>query len=313
MELRNLISFIRAAELQSFSKTAEQLGYSQSAVTMQLKQLEEELGIPLFERIGKRVKLTQAGERFLPRALEVLEAVGRAQQVAQEPERPGGRLRIGTCQSLVSGLLPPVMRELSRLCPQAEVTTCTALVPDLLQMLRQNDADLLLFLDQQLYYPEWVKVAQRPEPIHFVASSASPLAGMESIPLERLLQEPLYLTEKGISYRYAVEQFLAEQGRELRPFWEVGGTDVITRFLLEGEGISLLPEFVVREHLEKGELVVLHPQCPPHPHVEPAGIPSEQVRHPPDGPVPGFDEAAPPGGGSVKKALPAMGRKSFSL
>ena len=204
MELRNLISFIWAAELQSFSKTAEQLGYSQSAVTMQLKQLEEELGIPLFERIGKRVKLTQA-----------------------------------------------------------EVTTCTALVPDLLQMLRQNDVDLLLFLDQQLYYPEWVKVAQRPETIHFVASSASPLAGMESIPLERLLQEPLYLTEKGISYRYAVEQFLAEQGRELRPFWEVGSTDVITRFLLEGEGISLLPEFVVREHLEKGELVVLHPQCPP--------------------------------------------------
>lgn len=89
MELRNLISFIRAAELQSFSKTAEQLGYSQSAVTMQLKQLEEELGIPLFERIGKRVKLTQAGERFLPRALEVLEAVGRAQQVARSPRGDG--------------------------------------------------------------------------------------------------------------------------------------------------------------------------------------------------------------------------------
>ena len=88
-------------------------------------------------------------------------------------------------------------------------------------------------------------------------------AALLTIPLERLLQEPLYLTEKGISYRYAVEQFLAEQGRELRPFWEVGSTDVITRFLLEGEGISLLPEFVVREHLEKGELVVLHPQCPP--------------------------------------------------
>ena len=207
----------------------------------------------MFERIGKRVKLTQAGERFLPRALEVLEAVGRAQQVAQEPERPGGRLRIGTCQSLVSGLLPPVMRELSRLCPQA---------------------------------------------------------GMESIPLERLLQEPLYLTEKGISYRYAVEQFLAEQGRELRPFWEVGSTDVITRFLLEGEGISLLPEFVVREHLEKGELVVLHPQCPPHPHVEPTGIPSEQ-NVTPDGPVPGFDEAAPPGRKREKALPPAMGRKGF--
>ena len=181
MELRNLISFIRAAELQSFSKTAEQLGYSQSAVTMQLKQLEEELGIPLFERIGKR---------FLPRALEVLEAVGRAQQVAQEPERPGGRLRIGTCQSLVSGLLPPVMRELSRLCPQAGVTTCTALVPDLLQMLRQNDVDLLLFLDQQLYYPEWVKVAQRPEPIHFVSSSAPPWRGWNPSPWSACCKNP---------------------------------------------------------------------------------------------------------------------------
>lgn len=88
MELRNLISFIWAAELQSFSKTAEQLGYSQSAVTMQLKQLEEELGIPLFERIGKRVKLTQAGERFLPRTLEVLEAVGRA---TRWPKSQSGR------------------------------------------------------------------------------------------------------------------------------------------------------------------------------------------------------------------------------
>ena len=262
MELRNLISFIRAAELQSFSKTAEQLGYSQSAVTMQLKQLEEELGIPLFERIGKRVKLTQAGERFLPRALEVLEAVGRAQQVTQEPERPGGRLRIGTCQSLVSGLLPPVMRELSRLCPQAEVTTCTAWCRICCKCCGKRRGSAA-FLRPTALLPRVVKVAQRPEPIHFVASSASPLAGMESIPLERLLQEPLYLTEKGISYRYAVEQFLAEQGRELRPFWEVGSTDVITRFLLEGEGISLLPEFVVREHLEKGELVVLHPQCPP--------------------------------------------------
>ena len=66
MEIRNLVTFARIAEVQNFSKTAEQLGYSQSAVTMQIKQLEGELGAQLFERIGKQVKLTQAGERLLP-------------------------------------------------------------------------------------------------------------------------------------------------------------------------------------------------------------------------------------------------------
>lgn len=66
MEIRNIITFVRIAELQNFSKAAEQLGYSQSAVTMQIKQLEAELNTQLFERIGKRIKLTQAGSRLLP-------------------------------------------------------------------------------------------------------------------------------------------------------------------------------------------------------------------------------------------------------
>ena len=65
MEIRNLITFVRIAEVQNFSKTAEQLGYSQSAVTMQIKQLENELQVPLFERIGKQARLTQADSRAL--------------------------------------------------------------------------------------------------------------------------------------------------------------------------------------------------------------------------------------------------------
>ena len=70
-----MITFVRIAEVKNFSKSAEILGYSQSAVTMQIKQLEEELKAQLFERIGKQVKLTQAGERLLPHALEILYSV----------------------------------------------------------------------------------------------------------------------------------------------------------------------------------------------------------------------------------------------
>lgn len=83
MELRNIVTFVRIAEVQNFSKSAQQLGYSQSAVTMQIKQLEEELHAQLFERIGKKIKLTQAGERFLPCALEILRSVRRAENVLE--------------------------------------------------------------------------------------------------------------------------------------------------------------------------------------------------------------------------------------
>lgn len=261
MEIRNLITFVRIAEVQNFSKTAEQLGYSQSAVTMQIKQLETELHTQLFERIGKQVKLTQAGERLLPYALEILNSIRKAETIVQEPEKISGKLRIGTCESYVISILPPVIMEFSELCPHVEISTHTALVPDLFNMLRQNDIDILYFLDERIYFPEWVKVSEQPEKIFFVASSDSPLAGMKNISIERLLQEPLYLTERGISYRYAMEQFLAAKGYELHPFWEVGNTDVITRFLLKNKGISFLPEYVVHDYIQNGQLVVLDTEC----------------------------------------------------
>lgn len=261
MEIRNLITFVRIAEVQNFSKSAEQLGYSQSAVTMQIKQLEDELHTQLFERIGKQVRLTQAGERLLPYALNILNMVRKAENIEQEPERIFGKLRIGTCESYVISILPPVIMEFSEICPHVEISTHTALVPDLFQMLRQNDIDILIFMDQRIYFPEWVKVSEQPEKIFFVASSNSVLAGKKHISIERLLREPLYLTEKGISYRYAMEQSLAAKGYELHPFLEVGNTDVITRFLLKNKGISFLPEYVVRDYLKDGQLTILDTEC----------------------------------------------------
>lgn len=261
MEIRNLVTFVRIAEVQSFSKSAEQLGYSQSAVTMQIKQLEEELHTQLFERIGKQVRLTQAGERLLPYALDILNSIRKAENIVQEPEQISGKLRIGTCESYVISILPSVIMEFSEFCPHVEISTHTASESDLFHMLRQNDIDILYFLDNKIYFPEWIKVSERPEHIFFVASSNSPLAGQKQISIERLLQEPFYLTEKGVSYRYALEQSLAAKGYELHPFWELGNTDVITRFLLQNKGISFLPEYVVRDYIKDGRLTVLDTEC----------------------------------------------------
>lgn len=262
MEIRTLLTFSRIAETGSFSRTAEQLGYSQSAVTMQIKQLEGELQTPLFERIGKQSRLTQAGERLLPYALHILETLQEAKGAVREPEEITGQLRIGTSESFVISVLPPVFSEFQKRCPHVEVSVQTLSVTELFQKLRQNEVDLLYFLDDKIYFPEWVKVFERPKTIYFVASSQSVLAGQKHIPTERLLREPLYLTEKGVSYRYAMEQALAEKGIELHPFLEIGNTDIIIRYLLKNGGISYLPEYVVREELDRGELVILDADCP---------------------------------------------------
>lgn len=190
-------------------------------------------------------------------------AVRQAENIAREPAQIAGKLRIGTCESFVISVLPPVLTELTALCPQVEIITHTARIPDLIQMLRQNDVDILYFLDEKIYFPEWVKVSERPENIFFVASANSPLAREQRIPVERLLQEPMYLTEKGISYRYAMEQALAAKGYALYPVWAVGNTDVITRMLLQNHGVSFLPEYVVREYVADGRLAVLDVDCEP--------------------------------------------------
>lgn len=151
MEIRNIKTFVRLAEIQNFSKVAQQTGYSQSAITIQIKQLEEELGAKLFERIGKRVKLTEAGQRLIPHTLEILNSVKKAEAAVHETGTCSGKLRIGTCESYLISVLPPIIEEFSDRFPGAQISTHTASVSDLFDMLRQNDVDILYFLDEKFY------------------------------------------------------------------------------------------------------------------------------------------------------------------
>ena len=111
MELRQLSTFIRVAQFKSFSKAAESLGYSQSAVTVQIRQLEEELHTRLFDRMGKRITLTDPGAQFLSRAYDVLNEVNKARLSVADAGELHGRLHIGTIESLCFAKLPAVLRQ----------------------------------------------------------------------------------------------------------------------------------------------------------------------------------------------------------
>ena len=104
MEIRNLVTFLKVTELNSFSKAAEALDYSQSAVTVQIQQLERELGVRLFDRIGKNVSITQYGKNFISYARDIVSAVARAQVFASEETELTGMVQVGTLNSLCQSL-----------------------------------------------------------------------------------------------------------------------------------------------------------------------------------------------------------------
>lgn len=257
MELRNLTTFVRVAELRSFSRAAKQLGYSQSAVSMQISQLEVELGTSLFDRIGKTIALTPQGSRFFEYAQNILHMAEDAKNRMREGASIKGQLRIAMAESICMSLFPGVLSRFCERYPDIQVTVSSGTAPDMFRALAQNDVDLLYHLDNQMYRSDLLIPLSRPAPAIFVASREHPLAGREDIALEELLAHRFILTEKGMSYRMHLDNQLARMDLAVEPFLEIGNTDVIVKLLLRNMGISFLPEFVVRERLESGELVAL--------------------------------------------------------
>ena len=257
MELREIRTFLEVANHNSFSKAAKKLGYSQAAVTIQIKQLEKELKVHLFDRIGKQTTLTHEGEVFYPYAKEVMKSLASAKSLLSQPEELSGSLLIGTIESVCSTLFSALIQEYHRRHPNVNVKLIIDSPETLLSQMNSNAIDLVYFLDKQVFDVKWVKVMEKPEDIIFAASREHKLAGVTDLEVEQVITEPMILTEKDASYRLLFEQYLAAQGKEVHPYLEIGSTAFIVKLLRQNAGISLLPEFAIRKEMEEGRLIKL--------------------------------------------------------
>lgn len=256
MELREIESFLQVAQWGSFSRAAKQLGYSQAAVTIQVKQLERELNVHLFDRIGKRTTLTHQGMVFHEYAVKVMRELTQAKEAITDAEEPNGRLCLGTIESICASVFPELLAEYHRRYPKVNISIVTDSPEALLEMMNNNVIDLVYFLDKRLYDTKWVKRLEEPEDAVFVASAKHPRVGTE-FTLDQMLQESFILTEQNASYRFILEQYLASLGKEIHPFLEIGNTEFIINLLKKGNGVSFLPRFTVQKEIEAGELAIL--------------------------------------------------------
>ena len=262
MDVRNLKTFLKVSELNNFTKAAMVLGYSQSAVTVQMQQLETELGVPLFDRIGKNIKLTQFGLNFIEYANGVIEAIEKAQNFATQSEDMKGTIRFGLVDSILKSCFIPIFPEFNRRYPHINLSIFVGSAREIEAKVRANELDLCYMLDYKVPRKEWVRVREEVEPIIFVTNPENPLADKEEVTFEEITREKLILMPTGEGYRYLFDDELAKRNLFVTPSIEIANTDTIMRLTRTSNYVTMLPVFEVRKSIEEGSLKKINvPEC----------------------------------------------------
>ncbi|QKS72594.1 LysR family transcriptional regulator [Paenalkalicoccus suaedae] len=245
MELRHLITFKTIVETGGFRKAADELGYVQSSITSHIKELEKELGYPLFDRLGKKVVLTQTGERYLPYAKEMIDLHLKSKEVIKEANVPAGELTIGVSESLMIYWLPAIIQQFMERYPEVKLTL-KSIHDNLPAQFIKGEIDAAVLIEVPNWQPSQLRVEQlKPEKLSLVRSAAK---AQTSIP------ETMFVTEYTCSWRPMIESFLETEGREAKRV-ELPSIEAIKKCVLLGLGRSMLPHFVVKAEIENGDLI----------------------------------------------------------
>ncbi len=253
MEFRNLMTFLKVVEVQNFTKAAEQLGYSQSTVTVQIQQLEQELNLTLFERVGKRISVTEKGWEVFEYAKEIRNLMKKMLYGTKE-NHIKGKICIGVIESLLYSEMTEILYQFHKKYPEVEIIVKTNYVDKLIEMMMHNEVDFIFIIDRELYHKEWIKPYLAKEEISFFTYFEHDFAKKEKVYIEEVLKEDFILTEKGISYRKELDEYVEKNHINFQPFLEIGDTKIIVELIKRGEGVSFLPKIAVLEEIEKKKI-----------------------------------------------------------
>lgn len=257
MDLKNLITFIHVAELGSFTKAAEQLGYSQPSISFQIKQLEEEFGCLLFERINHTITLTEKGHELVSCAHQIRALTDGFKESVAENDECSGHIHIVTPDSVCEEMINSHYIDFHNRYPDISIRFSTGDSAVMLDMLDHNEADVIITLDNHLYNKDYIIAKEQQLSMHFVTARNSKFANRKNLSIKDIINEPFILTEHGQGYRRVFDRELAKKSLEITPFLEIGRTDMITSMLTQSNMISYLPDFVTKPLIDSGELCYL--------------------------------------------------------
>jgi DNA-binding transcriptional LysR family regulator len=256
MDLTQVTTFLAVAGRLSFRKAAEALHYAPSTVSAQVKALEEELGAALFERLGRRVLLTEAGRRLLPFARRMADLAAETRACLGAGDAAPGELCVRISETLGLLCLPAMLDRFRRRFPAVRLTLLTASGLGLARDLRQGATDLALFLGGAALDPGLAVEVLGQEPLVAVVPPDSPLAGRGRVRARDLAGSGLVFTPHVWGLRPRLEQALYAAARPAG-LVECGTLGLAKRCVAAGLGVGFAPAFAVAAEAERGELVPL--------------------------------------------------------
>ena len=258
MEIRNLNAFLKVAALKNFTQAARDLGYAQSNISAQIAQLEQELGVPLFNRIGRQVTLTQFGEELLPYAQKLCSTAIEIENLHKSEESLGGTVRIGMTDS-ISELFPEdSFLAYHHRFPRVHLEIVLDTTARLLERLRNGELDAVCVITDPLPAAEWKIWKEIQVPIVAVANPALSISKKKSVRLDELAAQKLVLMERDAPYSIRFEQELRQQHLIYNPLFRLQSAQTALRVVMRDAFVTVLPLYSVKEAAEQGQVTVLN-------------------------------------------------------
>ena len=254
MEIRNLQTFLQVAAMQNFTRAAEQLGYTQPNVSFQIRQLEEELGVVLFDRIGHSAMLTQYGHNLIPYAKQIVSDVMAIENMIKTGSDLDGIIRIGFCESLFEQVFETAFSSFHEKYPKIRLDVTVDGTVELLELLKNNKIDAALIIDNPLPAKDWNIWFQRKEAIDIVCSPNHPLAGKKDVSMMELASCEFVSMEEDAPYVLDFNRIVSENGLFIDAALRLQKPSTAINILKAGTYVSLLPRYSVQSALDAGEI-----------------------------------------------------------
>jgi DNA-binding transcriptional LysR family regulator len=257
MELWQLEVFMAVAEEKSFSRAGHRVGRTQPAISSAIKLLEEELSEPLFDRLGKSIKLTAAGELLTDYAKRLLRLRGEALEAMGELRGFGrGTLRLGANETTCLYLLPEVLASFKQAYPQVQVDIQRAITRAITEKVIDGSLDFGI-VTLPVNNPRLESITIHQDDMALIVSPSHRLAARRSVQMTDLAGEPFILHKIGTTTRARLVQHFTDGGVKMKVTMELASIETIKRFVSIGMGISIAPRLCIEKEIEEGSLRAL--------------------------------------------------------
>ncbi|MBI9093181.1 MAG: LysR family transcriptional regulator [Desulfobacterium sp.] len=257
MEIRQLKTFQTVAQLLSFNRAAQVLNYAQSTVSAQIKLLEQELGVSLFERLGKRITLTQEGQKLIRYARKMVDMEQETLTEMSRKEEPHGSISVRIPQTLSTYRLPDILQQFKTHYPKVSFNVSTCASYTLEQELKAGIIDVAFLLADSINALDLQSEVLAYEPLILVADPNHPLATKPKVTVQDLQGESILLPKHDCGYKMQFETMLSERQVKAATITELNSIEAVKQCVIRGIGITIIPQIAVAKEIAHNQLTPL--------------------------------------------------------